>query len=93
MTMLTAKRGAGPAKAKWLHWLFVQGDRAISCSLDIRGDGSYAASLIPLWSPEDEITETFRQPDEALQWQQLMTQRLQTTGWLLVEGCIVTNAA
>ena len=92
--MLTATTpGAGVTKAEWLHWLFVQGDRAISCSLDVRGDGLFVATLIPLWSPLDQILEAFRRPADALRWQEVMQQRLQSAGWLLVEGGIVNHAA
>jgi hypothetical protein len=93
MTGFTAIPGTGVASAEWLHWLFVQGHRAISCSLEVRGDGRYVASLVPLWSPDDDITEVFRRPDDAIQWQERMGDQLQRAGWLLVERRVVTNAA
>jgi hypothetical protein len=79
--------------AKWLHWLFVRGDRAVSCGIDVRTDGTLIVSLVPLWSPDDQITETFINPADAVRWQETMTRRLQSAGWGLVEAGIVTNAA
>jgi hypothetical protein len=32
---------AGTQKVDWLHWLYVRGNRAISCDVDVRGDGVY----------------------------------------------------
>jgi hypothetical protein len=93
MAILSATPRARVSKVQWLHWLFVQDDRAISCSLDIRGDGTHVVTLVPLWSPDDQVTETFLGASDAVQWQELMTQRLQASGWLLVEGRVVTAAA
>jgi hypothetical protein len=93
MAILTAIPRARVPKTQWLHWLFVQDERVISCSLDVRADGIHVATLVPLWAPDDQITESFSRPADALQWQESMTQRLQATGWLLLEGRIVTLAA
>ena len=79
--------------AEWLHWLFVQGDRAVSCSLDVSGDGTCVATLVPLWSPTDATVETFFRPADAVHWQEQMTRRLHAAGWRLVEGGIVRHAA
>lgn len=80
-------------KVEWVHRLFVKGEYAISCDVDVRGDGSYAATLFPLWAPEDQVTELFTRPAEAMRWQVEMMRRLQTAGWLLLEGGAVTTAA
>jgi hypothetical protein len=93
MAILHAGSRAGAAKAKWLHWLFVQGERAVSCSLDVRADGTYVGTLVPVWSPEDQIREIFLRPADAVQWQENMTQRLHAAGWCLVEAGAVTHAA
>ena len=93
MAILTSTHGGGVQKAEWLHWLFVRGDRALSCDIDVRADDVYAVTLFPLWAPEDQIAETFSRPVEALRWHADMTRRLQASGWLLVEGGPVTNAA
>lgn len=93
MAILTATHDAGIQKVEWLHWLFMRGDRAISCDVDERGNGMYAVTLFPLWAPEEQITETFARPGDAMRWHADMTRRLTASGWLLAEGGAVTNAA
>ena len=84
---------AGTEKVDWLHWLYVRGNQAISCDVDVRGTGVYALTLMPLWSPDEKITETFRRPADALRRHSELTRQLQEAGWLLVEGGPVKNAA
>lgn len=91
--MPTALPGPRTARTEWLHWLFVQGDRVISCSLDIRRDGTYKGILLPLWSPESHVTEAFRAPADAFRWQESMREHLQAAGWLLVEGRLVSSTS
>jgi hypothetical protein len=93
MAILQTASRARAARAEWLHWLFVHGDRGISCSLDARADGTYVATFVPLWSPEDQIAEIFLRPADAVRWQENMTERLHAAGWCLVEAGIVTHAA
>lgn len=88
----TAPRRNVP-KAEWLHWLFVRDNQTLSCEIAIEGDGSYTVTLSPLSPAGDQITETFSRPAEAVRWHANMTRRLQASGWLLVEGGPVTNAA
>lgn len=80
-------------KVQWQHLLFVKGTHAISCDVDLRSDGQYAATLFPLWAPEDHVTEMFKRPSEAMRWHSEMAQRLQASGWLLFEANAVTSAA
>jgi hypothetical protein len=83
----------GARQADWLHWLYFRGDRAISLGVDVRGDRIYVLTLLPLWSPEGQITETFSRPAHALRRHAEIAQQLQDEGWLLVEGRPVTTAA
>jgi hypothetical protein len=80
-------------KVQWQHLLFVKGTHAISCDVDLRSDGQYAATLFPLWAPDDHVTEMFRRSGEAMRWHQEMANRLQASGWLLFEANAVTSAA
>jgi hypothetical protein len=93
MAILQTAPSAGWAKAEWLHWLFVQDERAISCSLDVHADGTCAVTLVPVWAPEERIREMFLSTAEAVQWHQHMTLRLHAGGWRLVEAGVVTHAA
>lgn len=93
MMVLPTSRVRAPRKVEWVHRLFVKGDYAISCDVDVRHDGTYAATLFPLWAPEDQVTELFMRPAEAMKWQAEMMRRLQAAGWLLLEGGAVTSAA
>jgi len=93
MAILTATRDAGVQQVEWLHWLFVHGDRAISCDVEVRGDGVYTVTLFPLWAPEDQINEIFARPGDAMRRHSDITRRLQASGWLLLEAGVVTNAA
>lgn len=93
MAIFTATPDGDVTKAEWLHWLYAQGGRAMSCSLDVRGDGSYITTVIPLWSPDDQIIEKFDRPGDAMRWLEAMSRRLHASGWLLVECGAVTNAA
>ena len=93
MTPFPNPRSRAVAKVQWMHRLFVKGGMALSCDVNACGDGMFAATLFPLWAPEDQVTEMFMRPAEASQWHAQMSQRLQEGGWLLVEGCAVTSAA
>ena len=93
MAILNAASPPSAAKAKWLHWLFVQNARAISCSLDVHADGMCVVTLVPVWSPEEQVREMFLSLADAVQWQQHMTLRLHGAGWRLVEAGVVTHAA
>jgi hypothetical protein len=93
MAIPNPTRYAGGRKAEWLHWLYVRGNHALSCDVDVRGEGVYVLTLLPLWSPEDEVTETFRRPGDALRRHAELIKQLQDAGWLMVEGGPVTNAA
>lgn len=73
--------------------MFVKGEMAISCDVELRADGTYAATLFPLWSPMDRVTETFTDPADAARWHAHMGRRLQAAGWLLHGANIVTTAA
>jgi len=91
MALLTPTQAA-PQQAEWLHWLFVRGNLALSCDLEVRGE-RYALTLLPLWAPDDRITEVFGRPADAMRRQAAVTEQLQRTGWLLVECGPVTTAA
>lgn len=77
----------------WLHWLYVLGDRTMSCDVEVRGNQLYVLTLLPLWSPEHQIVETFRRPADAMRRHEQLTRQLHEAGWLLVEGGPVTTAA
>jgi len=88
------RHNARPTSAvRWQHLLFVKGEMTISCGVERRGDGTYAATLFPLWSPVDQVTEIFTDPAEASRWHARMAQRLQEAGWLLHGAGLVTTAA
>jgi hypothetical protein len=93
MEILGAIDDGNTPRAGWRHWLFVRGDRAISCHVDIDGDGLCSARVIPLWSPEDAITEKFTRTADAVRWQKGIARQLHTLGWLLVEGRMVSSLA
>ena len=93
MENLSAAPTAATAPAEWLHWLFRQGDRVISCSYDPRRDGTFAVTIVPLWSPQDQTVETFLRSSGAVEWLERMTRHLQAAGWRLVEGGVVRHAA
>ena len=78
---------------RWQHLLFVNGEMAISCGVELRADGTYAATLFPLWSPTDQVTQVFTEPEAAAEWHSRMAQRLQAAGWLLNAAGVVTTAA
>jgi hypothetical protein len=77
----------------WLHWLYVRGDRTMSCGVESRGDQTYVLTLLPLWSPDDQVIETFRRPADVMRRHAQVSQQLQEAGWLLVEGGPVKTAA
>lgn len=93
MAMIPTTPLAVTNEPDWFHWLFLREGRAISCDVDVRQDGTYIVSIVPLWSPEDQVSETFMRPADAVRWQETMTRRLHASGWLLAECGIVTNAA
>ena len=78
---------------QWQHLLFVKGEMFISCGVELRSDGTYAATLFPLWSPIDQVTEVFTDPSDAAEWHMRMGRRLQAAGWLLNNTGVVTTAA
>ena len=93
MENISAVSRVATAPAEWLHWLFRQGDRVISCSYDPRRDGTVAVTLVPVWSPNDQTVETFLRSSAAVEWLEGMTRQLQAAGWRLVEAGVVTHAA
>jgi hypothetical protein len=93
MMALPTPRTRNSQRVQWLHRLFVKGALVLSCDIDVRGDGRCAATLFPLWAPEEHVTEMFTRSDEAMRWHGEMMQRLQAAGWLLLEGRAVTSAA
>jgi hypothetical protein len=93
MENLSAAPRPGTTPSEWLHWLFRQGDRVISCSYDPRRDGTFAVTFVPLWSQEDQTVETFLRPAGAVEWLDRTTRRLQAEGWRLVEAGVVKHAA
>jgi len=93
MMVLQTARSRNTQKVQWLHRLFVKGALVLSCDLDMRGDGRYAATLFPLWAPEDHVTEMFKRSEDAMRWHAEMMRRLQAQGWLLLEGGAVTSVA
>ena len=78
---------------RWQHLLFVKGELIISCGVEQLSNGSYAATLFPLWSPSEQVTEIFAQPAEAAEWHEQMGRRLQAAGWLLRGAGVITTAA
>lgn len=93
MSVLQNPRARQVRQVHWLHRLFVKGDYALSCDVDVRGDGTFVATLFPLWEPGDQVTELFQRQAEAMQWHAEMMHRLHAAGWLLLEGRAVTTAA
>jgi hypothetical protein len=87
--------GARPTKPKvrWQHLLFVKGNYVLSCDVDSRANGTYVASLFPLWAQEDMVTETFTDPADALRWHVQTARTLQADGWIVYRAGVVTNAA
>jgi hypothetical protein len=79
--------------AEWLHWLFVREGRAISCGVDVRGDGFYTVTLLPLWGGDENLTEVFETAGDALRRHGQIARFLQASGWLLADRGIVTSAA
>jgi len=78
----------------WLHWLFMRDDRAISCDVDVRGDGLYTVTVLPLWSAGDTITQTFTKPGDALRRHAEISSYLRASGWLLADrGAVGTDVA
>ena len=93
METLTAAPRVGTITGEWLHWMFRQGDRVISCSYDSHRDGTCSITFVPLWSPSDQLVEGFLRPARAAEWLERMTRRLQAEGWRLVEAGVVKHAA
>ena len=93
MTNLSVIPRVKTGNAEWLHWLFRQGDQVVSCSYNANRDGTCSITLVPLWSPKDEIVEKFLRPATATEWLDRTTQRLQAAGWRLVEAGVVKHAA
>ena len=93
MTTLLQYGARKKAPVRWQHLLFVKGELIISCGVEMRSNGTFAATLFPLWSPVDQVTEIFTQPDQASEWHEAMARRLQEAGWLLNNAGVVTTAA
>ena len=66
MAILTATSTNEVQEVEWLHWLFVRDNRALSCDVDVRGDGLYTVSILPLWDSDAMVTQTFTKPGDAL---------------------------
>jgi hypothetical protein len=86
MAIFTTASNNEVREVEWLHWLFIRGNQALSCDVDVRGEGLYGVSLFPLWNSGEATTETFTRPGEALRRHAEITNLLQASGWLLAEG-------
>jgi len=93
MTPFTNPRIRTIENVQWLHRLFVRGGLALSCDVNARGDGTYVATLFPLWAVDAHVADVFMSSADATRWHAQITQQLQEAGWLLVEGRAVTSAA
>lgn len=93
MTTLLHRGAFKKPPVRWQHLLFVKGELIISCGVEQRGDGTYAATLFPLWSPAEQITEIFTEPADAARWHEQIGRQLQAAGWLLNGARVITTAA
>lgn len=93
MTSVLHRNARKKPPMRWQHLLFVKGELIISCGVEELGDGSYAATLFPLWSPVEQVTEIFTDPADAAHWHEEMARRLQGAGWLLNVAGVITTAA
>jgi hypothetical protein len=93
MTGRTAHAIRQQPNVEWLHWLFVRDRRAISCDVDVRGDGLYTITVIPLWTSEGHLSETFDSADDAMRRHGQIARQLRASGWLLADSVVVTPAA
>src|SRR5262245_22464211 len=93
MTGFHTPNAREPQRVQWQHLLFVKGSLTMSCDVDLRGDGTYSATLFPLWAPDDAVTQMFGSAQDAARWHSQMAQRLQLAGWLLLGVTAVTEAA
>ena len=80
-------------EVEWLHWLFVRDGKALCCDVDTNGDGLYTVSLLPLWNSDDNVTETFATPHEAMRRHAQIAKHLHASGWLLADSGAVKPAA
>ena len=93
MAILTATSTNEVQEVEWLHWLFVRDNRALSCDVDVRGDGLYTVSILPLWDSDAMVTQTFIKPGDALRRHAEIAGYLRESGWLLADRGVVGNAA
>ena len=93
MTPRTSAAAVKLPDSEWLHWLFVRDRRAISCDVDVNGDGFFTLSVIPLWTSEGHVTETFASPEDAMRRHAQIARHLRASGWLLADSGIVKPAA
>lgn len=93
MTGRTASAIRRQPDIQWVHWLFVRDRRAISCHVDASAEGLYTISVIPLWTSEGHLTETFVSPEEAMRRHAQIARQLRASGWLLATSGVVTPAA
>lgn len=93
MTPHTANVSPQRPDVEWLHWLFVRDQRAISCDVDVGTNGLFTISVMPLWTTEGRITETYDSADAAMRRHGQIARGLRASGWLLAECAIVKPAA
>jgi hypothetical protein len=93
MTIPVPRTAKQEPTVEWLHWLFLRDGRAISCDVDVRGDGMVTVSVLPLWTADGHIVEAFATPAEAIQRHAQIAKYLHASGWLLADSGTVKPAA
>jgi hypothetical protein len=73
-------------------WLFYRDNRALTCAISVDADGDSAVHVTHLWD-DQSYSETFRQPEAALQRHGEIASFLHESGWLLAGRTVVPLAA
>lgn len=84
---------SGTRPASMLHWLFMRGNRALSCDVHVSGRQRYEVHVTPLWDGEPPVCKFFDRPMDAVRRHAEIAFFLRESGWLLADRAILSSAA
>jgi hypothetical protein len=60
-------------------------ESAVTCQLDIRGNGSYEVCIVPHWDPSLSVIEHYDSPTPALLRHAEIARSLREDGWMVID--------
>jgi hypothetical protein len=84
MTFTSSSRAIHPSEPV-LRWVFQRQAKAVTCEVDVLGNGSYDVYVVPHWDVSSSLVQHFTAPAGALLRHAQIARELRDRGWALVD--------